>query len=148
MSYSERLTISISKPLKAQKNLDKAFWEKQRVFTHTCHITLITKILFLRKSQKSQIDLCIIHVKTRLFIPSAIEWKRFIMSWILIFIITFALFAFSFSLWIRLTKVLDQNNIPYTAKVKKRILWEILFKIVRLLVLLFLVHWVLSLLQL
>lgn len=70
------------------------------------------------------------------------------MSWLLIFIIAIVLIAFSFSLWMRLTKVLDRSGVIYTNATKKRILWEILFQIARLIVLLLVVHCGLLLLQL
>lgn len=69
------------------------------------------------------------------------------MSWLSIFIFALVILAFSVSLWVKLIKILDQNEIVYAPTLKKRILWEILFHFVRLIVLLFVIHWFLSLLQ-
>lgn len=80
-------------------------------------------------------------------IERPVAYHSLMMSWFLIFIIVLILFAFSFSLWNRLIKVLDQNDMVYTPKVKKRILWEILFPIARLAVLSVIVHFVLLYLQ-
>lgn len=66
------------------------------------------------------------------------------MNWLLIFISILFFLGFSFLLWIRLVKVLDQNGVIYTSTIKQRILWEILFQIMRLAVLSLVVHWVLK----
>jgi hypothetical protein len=69
------------------------------------------------------------------------------MNWFSIFIVSVIALVLSLSLWMRLIKVLDQNGIAYTPIVKRKILWEILFQIARLLVLFSVVHWGLSYLQ-